>query len=721
MSRKRVHQVAKEFNISSEALVELLRSMSVDVKSHMSTIDDETVAKVRQHFDAEKDKLREEAARKEKELQRRREVRVVEPPEAPPKKPPKKKPAAPRTQEDEEAVAASVKKVMALMEGGRRVRRRRKRGREEDLQGGEVAEETPVLRLMDESLTVGELAKLMGLPPAEVIKACMSLGVMAAVNHRLDADTIEAVADELGFTVERASLALEEAHEEVERAEPRPPVVTVMGHVDHGKTSLLDFIRRTNVAAGEAGGITQHIGACEVVTPDGSITFIDTPGHEAFTSMRARGAQVTDIVVLVVSATEGVMPQTVEAINHAKAAQVPIIVAINKIDLPNANPDLVRQQLASHGVIVEAWGGETMDVLTSARTGRGIDELLQKILLQAMMMELKAPRSGRATGVVLEAALDHGLGPVATVLVKSGTLRIGDTFVVGPYVGRARALIDERGGRVEEALPSKAIRVAGIEGVPSAGDPFQVTPDERAAREIAQRRQALRKQKAEGPVRRASLEELYRQIREGESRELRLVLKSEVQGSLEALADALGRLGTREVRLTILHQGVGAITEGDVLLASASKAVVIGFHVRPNARAQEVAEREGVQIKTYRVIYECIEDMRKALEGLLEPEVSEVTVGRVAVRRIFHHPKAGTVAGCYVLEGSVDRSSRVRVLRDGVIVADSRIGSLKRFKDDVREVQAGYECGIVIENFGDVHEGDILEVYKVQEVARSLS
>lgn len=718
MSRKRVHQVAKEFNISSEALVELLRAMSVEVKSHMSTIDEETVLRVREHFQAEKDKLREEAARKEREIARRREQRVVEPVEARAKKPDKRLPRSrPDHQRDQGAVVASVKKVMALMEGGKR-RKRRRRSHEEEAPGEASETASPLITLMDETATVAELAKLMGRPPSDVIRVCMNLGLMATINQRLDADTIEAIADELGFAVTRPGVEEEEVPEEG-APEPRAPVVTVMGHVDHGKTSLLDYIRRANVAAGEVGGITQHTGAYEVVLPEGRITFIDTPGHEAFTSMRSRGAQITDIVVLVVSAVEGVMPQTLEAINHAKAAQVPMIVAINKVDLPDASPDTVRQQLASHGVMVEAWGGETLDVLTSARTGKGIDELLEKILLQAEMMELKATRAGRASGVVIEAELDPGFGPMATILIKSGTLRVGDSFVVGPFVGRARALMDERGVKLTEAIPSKAVRVAGIEGVPLAGDPFQVTPQERNAREVAERRQSLRKQRG-GPPKRASLEDLYRQIREGEIKELRLVLKADAQGSLEALDEALSRLGNKEVRVSILHKGVGAIAESDVLLASASKAVVIGFHVRPGAKAQELAEREGVEVRTYRVIYECIDDVRNALEGLLEPEISEVIVGRVEVRQVFHHPKAGAVAGCFVLAGSVDRSSRVRVVRDGVVVADGRIASLKRFKDDVREVQAGYECGIVVENFGDVHVGDHLEAYKKQEVTRTL-
>lgn len=700
--------------------MELLRGMAVDVKSHMSTVDDDTVARIRQHFEAEKEKMREESARKERELARRREQQRRTEQADRPKKPQQQKRPGPRDRrEDHGAVVASVKKTLALMEGAHRQRKRRRRMRDDHEIEALEQEAPPVLTLHDETATVGELSKLMDRPASAIIQICMNLGLMATINQRLDADTIEAVADELGYAVQRPGAVEEEGADE-ETPEPRPPVVTVMGHVDHGKTSLLDFIRRTNVVSGEAGGITQHMGAYEVILPEGRITFIDTPGHEAFTSMRTRGAQVTDIVVLVVSATEGVMPQTIEAINHAKAARVPIIVAMNKMDLLDVNPDAVRQQLAGHGVMVEAWGGETIDVPTSARTGKGVEKLLEAILLQAEMMELTAPRRGRASGVVLDAELDPGFGPVATVLVKSGTLHVGDLFVAGPYCGRARALIDEKGSRLKEAPPSKAVRVAGIEGVPQAGDPFQVTPDERSSREVADRRQILRRHKGEGTPRRATLEDLYRQIREGDVKELRLVVKGDVQGSLEAVMEALVRLGTGEVRVNILHQGIGAVSESDVLLASASKAVVIGYHVRPSARAQESADHEGVEIRTYRVIYECVADIEKALEGLLEPELTEIITGRIAVRRVFHHPKAGFIAGCYVLEGSVDRSSRIRVLRDGVVKADARIGSLKRFKEDVREVQAGYECGVVIENFSDVHEGDVLEAYKTQEVARTL-
>jgi translation initiation factor IF-2 len=548
----------------------------------------------------------------------------------------------------------------------------------------------------------------------------MDLGLMATVNQRLDFDTVEAVADELGFVVERLS-DYEEIEDAIEApAEPRPPVVTVMGHVDHGKTSLLDYIRRANVVGDEDGGITQHMGAYEVVLPEGRIAFIDTPGHEAFTAMRTRGAQVTDIVVLVVAAGEGVMPQTLEAIDHAKAAGVPIIVAVNKMDLPDANPEMVRQQLASRGITVEAWGGETIEVLTSAKNGDGVEKLLESILLQAEVMELEAPRRGRAVGIVLEARLDPGLGPVATVLVKSGTLKLGDTFVVGSHSGRVRALIDEKNERLDEAPPSKPVQVAGISGVPQAGDTLQVTASEKAARDVSERRYELSRQKERGGPSKSSLEELFKQIKDGQAPELRLIIKGDVQGSVEALSDSLGRMSTDEVTMSVIRQGIGAVSESDVLLASASDAIIIGFRVRPGARALELAEKEEVEIRSYRVIYECVEDIHHALEGMLEPEMQENTIGRVDVRQIFHHPRAGTIAGCYVLDGYVERGANVRVLRDGVVVADSKVGSLKRFKEDVKEVQTGFECGVTIENFADVHQGDVLEVYRTEEVARSL-
>ncbi len=722
MTKKRVHQVAKEFNVSSEALIEMLRAMGISAKSHMSTIEETAETSIRKRFEAEKATVREEYARKEIELAKRREQEKPRERPAEAKKRFMKKSMPRRGRpRDASAVQASVKKVMALMDGAGKSKKRRKKQKLGEESTSHIQAKPSMIRLTDDSITVSDLSKLMNKLPADVIRVCMDFGMMVTINQRLDMDTVEAVSDELGFTVER-EMVTQEIEEIIEGTpESRSPVVTVMGHVDHGKTSLLDFIREANVVAGEAGGITQHMGAYEIISPEGKITFIDTPGHEAFTAMRTRGAQITDIVVLVVAADEGVKPQTVEAINHAKDAGVSLIVAINKIDLPDSNPDMVRQQLSSHGVMVEQWGGDVMDALVSARTGEGIDKLLELILLQAEMMELTAVRTGPASGVVLEARLDPGFGPVATVLVRSGTLHSGDAFVAGSYSGRARALMDESGRRIDQAPPSKAVQLAGISGVPRAGESFQVMSSERAVRDVAARRSELRRAKDLGTAPKATLEDLLKRIREGEAKELRLLLKGDVQGSVEALSDALDRLANKEVHVNIIHQGVGAVTESDVLLASASQAIIVSFHVRPSVRAQELAEREGIEIRHYQVIYECVEDMQKAMEGLLEPELREKTVGRVSVRQIYHHPKAGTVAGCFVLSGTVTRGARCRVLRDDVIITDSRIGSLKRFKEDVREVQSGYECGVVVDNYGDIHEGDVFEIYVEEEFARSLN
>jgi len=722
VSRKRVHQVAKEFSISSEALIEMLKDMKVPVKSHMSTIEDSVVDEIRRRFETEKASVREEYARKEKELARRREQqKPAEKTVESKKRMKRKRPTGKQRKENEQAVRDSVRKVMALMDGGAKGKKRKKKHK---LADGETAEEsgtTTSVQVPNEPTTVSTFAQLMDCPPAEIIKMCMKLGMMVTINQPLDTDTMEAIADEMGIEIEVEDKSADTQEVTEGPAEPRNPVVTVMGHVDHGKTSLLDYIRRANVVSDEDGGITQHIGAYEVVTPEGRITFIDTPGHEAFTTMRTRGAQVTDIVVLVVAAEEGVKPQTIEAINHARAGNTPIIVAINKIDLPDANLDVVRQQLASYNVMVEEWGGDVLEAPVSARTGEGIDRLLELILLQAEVMELTAPKDGPAHGVVLEARLDPGFGPVATVLVRQGTLRTGDSFVVGSHSGRARVLMDENGDKVDEAIPSRAVQVAGISGVPSAGDTFQVMSSERAVRDIAERRSEKRRIKDLGTAPKATLEDLFKRIREGEAKELKIVLKADVQGSIEAIVDSISRLGSQEVHVEFVHQAIGGITESDVLLASASEAIIVGFQVRPSSKAQEIAEREGVDIRHYRVIYECVEDIQKALEGLLEPEIREKALGRASVRAIFRHPRAGMIAGCFVLNGTVLRGARCRVLRDGVVMADSRVGSLRRFKEDVREVQSGYECGISVENFTDVHEGDVLEIYTTEEIERSLN
>jgi translation initiation factor IF-2 len=577
-----------------------------------------------------------------------------------------------------------------------------------------------------ETIAVGELAHRMSVKAAEVIKALMKLGTMATINQVLDQETAMIVVEEMGHKAKPAKLDDPEAYlvetdaHPAAEALPRPPVVTVMGHVDHGKTSLLDFIRRTKVAAGEAGGITQHIGAYHVETPRGVVTFLDTPGHEAFTAMRARGAKVTDIVVLVVAADDGVMPQTVEAINHAKAAEVPLVVAINKIDKHEANPEKVKQELLGHGVVPEEYGGDSPIVLVSAKTGKGVDELLEQLLLQAEVLELKAPVGAPARGVVIEARLDKGRGPVATLLVQSGTLHRGDIALTGAVYGRVRAMLDENGKPVQSAGPSIPVEIQGLSEVPAAGEDMMVLTDERKAREIALFRQGrfrdvkLAKQQA------AKLENVFEQMGEGEKKVLALVIKSDVQGSQEALVHALTRLATDEVKVSVVHAGVGGITESDVNLAMASRAVIIGFNTRADAAARKLAESAGIQLRYYNIIYDAVEEMKAALSGMLAPERKEAVIGMVEVRQVFRISKIGTVAGCYVLEGVVKRGAQVRVLRDNVVVHTGDIDSLKRFKDDVREVKAGFECGMSLKNFSDIKEGDQLEVFEVQEVARSL-
>ncbi|MCA1958922.1 MAG: translation initiation factor IF-2 [Nitrospira sp.] len=577
-------------------------------------------------------------------------------------------------------------------------------------------------------ITVKEFAELIGQRPADIVRKLMEMGQMLTVNQPMNLDAASIFAEQSGVKIE---VAAEKGGEELlkeavetegaERLEPRPPVVTIMGHVDHGKTSLLDAIRRTKVAEGEAGGITQHIGAYTVPVHDKLVTFLDTPGHEAFTAMRARGARVTDIVVLVVAADDGVMPQTIEAIHHAKAAGVSLMVAINKIDKPEANPERVKNALAEHGLIPEAWGGDTIMVEVSARQKTGLDTLLEMILLQAEVLELKADPHRQAKGTVIEAKMERGRGPVATVLVQSGTLKVGDAFVVGTFSGRVRALINDQGVKIQQAGPSIPIEVIGLPGVPSAGDVFQVVSDERMARQIAEERAQKRKaSELAGPAK-VSLDDLFAKIQEGAVKELAIVIKADVQGSSEALAGAVEKLSTDAVKLRVIHSGVGGIMESDVLLAAASRAVIIGFNVRPDPKAASLAEQQGVDIRLYTVIYDAIADVKAAMEGLLEPTLKERTLGRAEVRQVFTIQKVGTVAGCYVLDGTISRASAgVRVIRDNVVVYQGKLASLRRFKDDVREVQQGYECGISVENFNDVKVGDIIEAFAIDKIAAKL-
>ena len=576
-----------------------------------------------------------------------------------------------------------------------------------------------------ETIQVGELAKLMGVKVGELLKKALMMGLPLTINQSIDADTAAILADEFGFKVEKATveeeLLLQYVPPKEEELKPRPPVVTVMGHVDHGKTTLLDAIRKTDVASREAGGITQHIGAYKVTLEDGrQITFIDTPGHEAFTTMRARGAQVTDIVILVVAADDGVMEQTKEAIEHARAAGVPIVVAINKIDKPNANPERVKSQLAELGLVPEEWGGDTLMANISARNRIGIEELLELVLLQAEMLDLKAAYDRPARGRVIESRLDKGKGPVATVLIQEGTLREGDVFVSGQTFGRVRAMFDSLGQRVKEATPSTPVEILGFEDLPQAGDDFIVVEDEEKARRIAEYRQRKAREAEAAKQTKISLEKLFEKLKEGELKELKIVLKADTQGTLEALDASLQKLSTDKVKVAIIRKGIGAITESDVMLASASEAIVIGFNVKPTSQAKEIAKQEGVDIRFYDVIYHLLEDIKKAMEGLLEPVYEEVITGVAEVRATFKVPKVGIVAGCYVKEGVISRNNRVRVIRDGVVVFTGGIASLKRFKEDVKEVQAGYECGIKIENFNDVKVGDIIEAFEIRKVEQKL-
>lgn len=604
--------------------------------------------------------------------------------------------------------------------GGKGGNRRNKKSRHTQHTSAPVTAPPKQIRV-EPPITVAELARLLHRTPAQVISKLMGLGVMATLNDELDIDAIRLVADSFGVAVsERVSqetLLEQEPEEEPDRPEDlvsRPPVVTIMGHVDHGKTTLLDAIRSSHVAQQEAGGITQRIGAYQVEINGRKITFLDTPGHEAFTSMRARGAEVTDIAVLVVAADDGVMPQTIEAIHHAQSAKVPIIVAINKIDKPGANPDRVKQQLAEHGLVPEEWGGDTVFVPVSALRKEGIDDLLEMILLVADLHELKANPNKPAKGTIIEAELDKTRGPVATCLIKEGTLHVGDVIVAGASWGRVRAMLDERGRRLKEAPPSTPVVVTGLSSVPEPGEIFRVYEDEHRARMVAEFRSQRQHEAEMARSPHVSLQDLYRQMQEGEVKQLNIVLKGDVQGSVEALRQALEKIDVEGAKVNIVHAAVGAVNESDVLLAAASNAVIIGFNVRPDPNTARIAEEQKVDVRLYRVIYEAVAEVESALKGLLEPVYSEITLGRAEVRTIFHSSKAGTIAGCLVVDGKIERNAKARVIRDGVVVYDGNIASLRRFKDDVREVASGYECGILLERFNDVKQGDIIEAYEMR-------
>jgi len=644
----------------------------------------------------------------------------------------KKRKRVKRFEIDEKEVKEAIRKTLLSMDdsvmAGRALQRKKKRKERE-------AEQEKQLELksleqnkikVNEYIAVNELANLMNVPVADVISKCIELGLMVSINQRLDLDTITLVADEFGFEVEiqeeYTSDVLEDLPDKPELLKPRPPVITIMGHVDHGKTSLLDYIRRTNVVAGEAGGITQHIGAYRVdIGNNKFITFLDTPGHEAFTAMRARGAQLTDIVVIVVAADDAVMPQTVEAINHAQAASVPMVIAINKIDKPGANTEKIKQQLADRNILVEEWGGKFQCVEISAKSGKNVDSLLEKLLLEAELLDLKANPDREARGAVVESELDKGRGITGTILVQKGTLKIGDSFVAGVYHGKVRAMFDERGNKVIDAEPSTPVLVLGFEGAPQAGDTFIVVESEREARDISVRRQQLKREQDQKQVRHITLDEIAKRITIGGVKELALIVKGDVDGSVEALADSLMKITNEEVIVRVIHKGVGGISESDVLLASASDAIIIGFHVRPNINARKLAESQKVDIRLYNVIYDAINEVKSALEGLLSPVITEEVVATLEVRDTFKVPKSGTVAGCYVLEGKISRNNKIRLIRDGIVVQEGEIGSLRRFKDDVREVDSGYECGLNIANYNDIKVGDMIEAYKFIETKKKLA
>lgn len=642
------------------------------------------------------------------------------------------RPSEPKPELTEEQIQNQVRETLAALKNkGKSTRSKYRKERRDAVSEKmqrefEQQEQDKMVLKLTEFVTVSELATMMNASVNEIISMCMSIGMMVSINQRLDSETLTLLAEEMGFQVEFIGAEIEESiqddEDDDEDLESRPPIVTVMGHVDHGKTSLLDYIRRENVIAGEAGGITQHIGAYSVELESGKvITFLDTPGHEAFTAMRARGAQITDIAIIVIAADDAVMPQTKEAINHAQAAGVPMIFAFNKIDKEGANADKIREQLAGMNILVEDWGGKYQSQEISAKKGLHVDELLEKVLLEAELLDLKANPDKNARGTIIEASLDKGRGFVSTMLVQSGTLRIGDNVLAGSYFGKVKAMFNERGNNITEAGPSHPVSLLGLNGAPSAGDAFIVMEDEREAKNIANKRQQLQREQSIRTQRRRTLEDIGEILQKGDYHELNLIIKGDVDGSVEALADSMLKLSTNSVAINVIHKSVGQISESDVLLATASEAIIIGFQVRPSAQARKRAEAEGVEIRLYSIIYDAINEMKDAMEGLLKPKIEERVVCNIEVRETFKISKVGTIAGCYVLDGTVSRNTKVRLIRDGVVQYTGSLGSLKRFKDDVKEVKAGYECGLNIDNYNDVQVGDIIEGYEEVEVARKLT
>ena len=683
MSKIRVYELAKELNVSSKDLITLLmEEFGVEVKNHMSVIEDEDAALIQEL-------IGENGIPQEKKS-------IVD--------------------EYEDQLAEEVNK------GVRKKKKTKKEIEREEIERN--AEAACGVVEIGDTITVKELCEKLGKPTADVIKNLIFLGVMAGVNQEIDFATAEKLCEKYEVIAERKEEETElEAFEEdtdvvEENLEKRPPIVTIMGHVDHGKTSLLDAIRKAKVTDTEAGGITQHIGAYTVTLNGEKITFLDTPGHEAFTAMRARGAQVTDIVILVVAADDGIMPQTKEAISHCKAANVPMIVAINKIDRPGANVDRVKQELTEHGLVAEDWGGDTICVPVSAKTGENLDSLLEMILLTAEMQELTADPNRKSKGTVIEAKLDKGRGAVASLLIQNGTLHVGNSILVGSTYGRIRAMFDDMGKKIKSAGPSMPVEVLGLSEVPAAGDRFVVVKDEKTARNMAEIRKDKIKTESHQASHRVSLEDLYSQIQEGKVKELSIIVKADVQGSVEAIRQSLEKLSTDDVKVRVIHGAVGAITETDITLATASNALMIGFNVRPDSNAVAMAEKDGVDIKTYRIIYDAIEDVKSAMIGMLDPEYKEVINGKAEVRMTYKISNVGTIAGCYVTDGKIVRNSEVRVIRDGIVIFESVLASLKRFKDDAKEVNKGYECGLSVERFNDLKEGDIIESFTMEAVKR---
>ncbi|MBM7632631.1 MULTISPECIES: translation initiation factor IF-2 [Geomicrobium] len=704
MPKMRVYEYAKTVNKSSKDIVNALKAKNIEVNNHMSVIDDHAIKQLESESAESKD-----GSMQKKDNQQGQSANA--------KKPAKKVDNSTRNRKQSPQQNQRPPHLRGNRGPGRRGKSKKNRPKE--------MAKTPDKIKISGSLSVAELAEKLRKESAEIIKKLMGMGVMATKNEELDVTTIQLLCEDFGVEVEEEEIVdvldmdLYEEEDAPADLGVRPPVVTIMGHVDHGKTTLLDAIRKTKVTDTEAGGITQHIGAYQVEENGKKVTFLDTPGHAAFTTMRARGAQVTDITILVVAADDGVMPQTVEALNHAKAAEVPIIVAVNKMDKENANPDRVMQELTEHQLVPEAWGGETIFVNVSAVKGEGIDELLEMILLVSEVEEFKANPDKRAQGTVVEAELDKGRGPVATLLVQNGTMNVGDPIVVGNTFGRIRAMVNDLGRRVKTAGPSTPVEITGLSDVPQAGDQFLVFEDEKKARQVGEGRQARAKEAERKQSSKVSLDDLFNQIQEGELKEINVIIKADVQGSAEAVKGSLEKIDVEGVKVNIIHTAVGAISESDVILASASNAIIVGFNVRPDVNAKRTADSEKVDVRLHRVIYDAIEEIESAMKGMLDPEFEEKVLGQVEVRQTFKVSKIGTIAGSYVLEGKITRDSSVRVIRDGVIVYDGKVDVLKRFKDDVKEVATNYECGVTLENFNDVKEGDIIEPYKMVEVPRT--